>query len=216
MWVLKLNVESLKQPFGKIAVKHNVSVASYVMSSYRKGKSIMLTGAGFVFGEEKNKKAFYREMKKQPWVLNYEQAGDFGIAVFKEPLYTEIFWHPEIIQTAPSVICPGENVHVWSYASFNRKLLEKVLEKAEKYLGAKLLYFRKEKISNISFTKLLPELTNNQKRALEIAIQHGYYSYPKKVKMEVLAKKMGISYSTYQAHLKKAEGKILPEVYSEF
>jgi len=37
----------------------------------------------------------------------------------------------------------------------------------------------------------------------------------KKTKMEDLAKIMGISYSTYQAHLKKAEGKIIPEVYND-
>ena len=30
-----------------------------------------------------------------------------------------------------------------------------------------------------------------------------------------LAKKQGISYSTYQAHLKKAESKLLPDVYAE-
>ena len=82
-------------------------------------------------------------------------------------------------------------------------------------MGCKVLKFKEEKISNINFTKLLPELTKNQKKALEIAINAGYYNYPKKIKMETLAKRMGIAYSTYQAHLKKAEGKILPEVYKE-
>ena len=72
-----------------------------------------------------------------------------------------------------------------------------------------------EKISNISFTKLLPEITKNQKEALELAINNGYYDYPKKIKMEKLAKMMKISYSTYQAHLKKAESKILPEIYKK-
>ena len=81
--------------------------------------------------------------------------------------------------------------------------------------NGKVLKFKQEKISNISFTKLLPELTKNQKTALEIAINKGYYNYPKKIKMEELAKIRGISYSTFQAHLKKAEGKILPEVYRE-
>ena len=75
--------------------------------------------------------------------------------------------------------------------------------------------FKEEKISNISFTRVLPELTKNQTKALEIAINYGYYDYPKKIKMEKLAKMMKISYSTYQAHLKKAEGKILPTIYKE-
>jgi len=61
----------------------------------------------------------------------------------------------------------------------------------------------------------LPELTQKQKRALEIAINNGYYDYPKKIKMEKLAKIMGVSYSTYQQHLKTAEGKIVPSIYKE-
>jgi len=216
MWVLKLNVDSAKQPLGSLAIKHNISIASYVLSYYKDEKSVYITGSGFMFGDEKNKKAFVRDLKRQDWVVHYEQNGDFGIVVLKEPLFTEVFWHPEVIQISPIIVCPREKKHLWSFASFDRKLLENVLEVAEKYLGAKVLKFREEKVSNISFTRLLPELTVNQKRALEIAISHGYYDYPKKVKMETLAKEMGISYSTYQAHLKKAEGKILPEVYREF
>ncbi|MAH50897.1 hypothetical protein CMI37_34090 [Candidatus Pacearchaeota archaeon] len=178
-------------------------------------KSVYITGAGFIFGEEKNKKAFAKDLKKQDWIINYEQNKDFGIAVIKEPLFTEIFWHPKIIQISPIIIHPKEKRHIWSFASFDRKLLEQVLETAEKFLGAKIIKFKQEKITNISFTRLLPELTDNQKKALEIALHHGYYDYPKKVKMEKLAKEMKISYSTFQAHLKKAEGKILPEIYKE-
>jgi len=216
MWVLKLNVDSAKQPLGSLAIKHNISIASYVLSYYKDEKSVYITGSGFMFGDEKNKKAFVRDLKRQDWVVHYEQNGDLGIVVLKEPLFTEVFWHPKVIQISPIIVHPGEKKHVWSFASFDRKLLENVLEVAEKYLNAKVIKFREEKVSNISFTKLLPDLTDLQKKAMGIAIHHGYYDYPKKVKMEKLAKEMGISYSTYQAHLKKAEGKILPEVYKEF
>ncbi|MBT7102503.1 hypothetical protein HN935_03255 [archaeon] len=215
MWVLKLNVESAKQPFGSLAMKHNISVASYVLSHYKDKGDVYVTGTGFLFGDEKNKRAFIRDAKKQDWIINYEQSGDFVIGVLREPLFTEVFWHPKVIQISPIIIHPGEKKHVWSFASFERKLLEDVLEVAEKYLGAKVIKFRQEKVSNISFTKLLPDLTDLQKKAMGIAIKNGYYDYPKKVKMEKLAEIMGISYSTYQAHLKKAEGKILPEVYRE-
>lgn len=215
MWVLKINVDSAKQPIGSMAIKHNISIASYVLSHYKEKGSLYIIGTGFIFGEEKNKKSFIKDIKKQSWIKEYENSKDFGILIVKEPLFTEVFWNPKIIHTAPAIINPKEEKHVWNLASFDRKLLEKVLEVAEKYIGGKLISFKQEKISNISFTKLLPELTKNQKRALEIAISKSYYAYPKKAKMEDLAKIMGISYSTFQAHLKKAEGKILPEVYRE-
>ena len=50
---------------------------------------------------------------------------------------------------------------------------------------------------------------------MELAINAGYYNYPKKITLPELAKKMKISYSTFQAHLKKAEGKIFPLVLKE-
>ena len=214
MWVLKLKLDSSKQFMGRLAIKHKVSMTGYPLSYYKDKNHLYVISAGFIFGEEKNKKAAIREFKKSEETVKFEQEGNFIINITKQPLFTEPVYHPEIIRLNP-VIINKTGYHIWNLASFNRKLLEKVLDFSEKYLGARVLKFREEKISNISFTSLLPELTDNQKKAMEIAINQGYYNYPKKIKMEELAKKMKISYSTYQAHLKKAEGKILPHIYEE-
>ena len=189
-------------------------MTGYPLSYYKDKKHLYLISAGLIFGEEKNKRDLLKDLKKSSEIIKFENTGDFIINISKQPLFTEPAYNPEIIRPRP-VIINKQGYHIWNLASFNRKVLEKVLDFAEKYLGAKVLKFKEEKLTNISFTKALPELTNNQKKALEIAINQGYYDYPKKVKMEKLAKIMKISYSTYQAHLKKAEGKIIPEVYKE-
>lgn len=214
MWRLKLKLDSSKQTIGKLAIKHKLSMTGYPLSYWKDKQWLYLISAGFIFGEEKDKKELLRGISKVPEVVNFERSGDFFVNVTKQPLFTEPVYNPEIIRPNPVVI-NKEGYHIWDLASFNRKVLEEVLKFAEKYLGAKILSFREEKISNINFTKLLPELTNNQKKAMEIALKEGYYNYPKKIKMETLAKKMNISYSTYQAHLKKAESKILPEIFKE-
>lgn len=214
MWVLKLKLDSSKQFMGKLAMKHQVSMTGYPLSYYKDKKYLYMISAGFIFGEEKNKKALIREFKKSPETVKFEISGDFTINITRQPLFTEPVYDPEIIRPNP-VIIQKDGYHIWDLASFNRKALEKVLDFAEKHLGAQVLKFREEKISNINFTKLLPELTDNQKKAMEIALNNGYYKYPKEINMEALAKKQGISYSTYQAHLKKAESKILPQIYEE-
>jgi len=212
MWRLKLKLDSSKQLLGKLAVKHQVSMTGYPLSYYKNKNNLYLIAAGFMFGEKKNKRALMRELKKSAEVIKFEQAGDFVITITKQPLFTEPVYNPEIIRPNPVVINKlGQ--HIWDLASFNRKALEKVLEFSEKHFEAKILKFREEKISNINFTKILPNLTINQKEAMEIALANGYYEYPKKINMEKLSRKMNISYSTYQAHLKKAEGKLLPEIY---
>ncbi len=189
-------------------------MTGYPLSYYKDKKWIYLFAAGFMFADEKNKKAMIKDIKKQPEFVNIDVNKNFMLLLMKQPLWSESIYDPKIIRPKP-IIINKSGYHVWDLASFDRELLINALKVAEKYLGAEVLKLKEEKISNISFSKLLPDLTKNQKKALEIAINDGYYNYPKNTKMETLAKKMGISYSTYQAHLKKAEGKIMPEVYKE-
>ncbi len=214
MWVLKLKLPSGKQFMGRMAVKHNLSLTGYPLSYWKDKKWIYLIAAGFIFGDDKNKKSFIRDAKKQEDLVEIEVNKEFIVSITKQPLFSEPVYNPKIIRTKP-VIINKDGFHIWDLASFDRKCLVEVLNFAEKYLDAEVLKFKEEKISNISLTRVLPELTDNQKRAMEIAINSGYYNYPKKVNMKTLAKKMGISYSTYQAHLKKAEGKIVPEVVKD-
>jgi len=215
MWVMKLLLESKGQFLGRMAIKHKVSMTGYPLSYYKDDKWLYLIACGFMFGREKDKKALIKDARKQHELVKIEIRNDFVVLITKQPLFSEPVYDPRIIRPEPVIINHKEKKHVWNLACFDKKLLMEVFAFAKKYLGAKLLKLKEEKISNISITKLLPELTKKQKHALEIAINNGYYDYPKKINMETLAKMMGVSYSTYQAHLKKAEGKILPSVYKE-
>ena len=209
MWVLKLKTKAENQVLGNLSMKYQVSMSGYPLTYYKDKNHIYLTISGFIFGEEQNKKQFMNALKKSPAVVNLEMTNDFGIIVIKEPLSSEAIYNPNIIRICPDII-NKDGFHIWTFASFDRNVLSNVLNISVEKLGGEVLKFQKEKINNISFSKALPELTLNQKRALEIAINNGYYDYPKKITMEKLAKLMKISYSTYQAHLRKAEKKLIP------
>jgi predicted DNA binding protein len=214
MWRLRIRLTSEGQFLGMMAKKHKISMTGYPLSYWKDNKNLYLVSAGFVFGEEQNKKSLLRDIKTRPEYVESEQSGDFIITVTRQPLSAEAVYNPQIIRPNP-VIINKDGYHLWDLASFDRKPLEKVISYVEKHLTARILSFRQEKISNITFTKLFPELTDNQKRAMSIAINAGYYDYPKKATLPELSKKMGISYSTFQAHLKKAEGKIFPLILKE-
>jgi len=215
MWILKLKVESESQFLGRLAIKHKVSMTGYPLSYYKDNKWLYLITCGFMFGKEKNKRELIKDIKKQSELVKLELKNDFAILITKQPLFTEPVWDPKIIRPTPTIINYKEKKHTWDLASFDRNILEKVLTFAKKHLGAELLAFKEQKISHISITTLLPELTKKQKQAMEIAINNGYYDYPKKITMEKLASMMKVSYSTYQQHLKTAEGKIVPSVYKD-
>src|SRR3989344_1497092 len=201
MWVMKLNVPSETQFLGRMAIKHKVSMTGYILSHYQEGRWIYSTACGFMFGDEQSKNALIKDMKTQPEFVKIEMKGDFGIIVTKQPLIAEPLYNPRIIWIEPIIINYKEKMNMWHLGSFDKKLLEKVYTFAKKHFYAKLIKFKEEKISNVGILSVMPDLTDKQKHALEIAINNGYYDYPKKIKMEQLAEIMGISYSTYQAHL---------------
>jgi predicted DNA binding protein len=215
MWVLRIKVDAKKQLMGSIAVKHNISIEGYPLSYYKDKKGLYLNFCGFVYGEEKDKKAFFKELEKRPEVIEYEMKKDFGIGVIQQPLYTEPFWSPRLFWINPIFVNPKEAKHIWHLGSFDRNVLEKILKLAEKNLNAELLKFKEEKLANISITKIRPNLTEKQKKALDLAMKEGYYEVPRKTELRKLAKARGIAFSTFQVHLRKAEEKILSQAHKE-
>jgi len=216
MWVLKIKLDSDKQFVGKLAIKHKISLAHYPISTYKDKKWLYLIAAGLIFGKEENKKAFIKDLKKQPFIVEYEFKNDFGIGIVKQPLYTEPMWDARIIRLSPVIINYKEKKNIMHLGSFSKEPLMKIFKLTKKTLNAEMIKINKEKITNISFTTTLPELTKKQKQAFEVAMHNGYYEYPRTVELKQLAKIMKVSYSTYQEHLRKAESKIIPNFYREF
>jgi predicted DNA binding protein len=61
----------------------------------------------------------------------------------------------------------------------------------------------------LSSSSVLAGMTDRQVRALADACNQGYFAEPSKTDLNYLAKKQGLSRSTYAEHLRKAEGKLL-------
>ena len=213
MWVLKLEVESEKQFLGKLAIKHNVLISGYPLSYNKEKNNILVTNAGQIFGTEKSNKDLIKDLKKSSQVTELEVNNNFIVITSKVPLYMEPLFNSRIIQPEPIIIDPKTKSHIWTLASFKREELEKVIKFANKYLNGKLLKLKEEKINNISITSILPNLSQKQHQAMQLAMSNGYYKYPKNIKMKELAIIMDISYSTFQEHLKKAESKLISSLF---
>ena len=113
------------------------------------------------------------------------------------------------------VVIDEKGYEHWEIASHKKEELNRFIEKVEKICEEfELLSIKNTKLNKVYFPKVLPQLTDLQKRALEIAIRHGYYQAPKKIGLRKLAKLMNISLATYQKHLQKAESKVMPDILS--
>jgi hypothetical protein len=61
----------------------------------------------------------------------------------------------------------------------------------------------------ISVSSVFSELTGKQVNSLLAALEYGYYQVPKKMTAEEIATKHKVPRTTFEEHLRKAEGKIL-------
>lgn len=69
------------------------------------------------------------------------------------------------------------------------------------------------RIGNVNLQFDLEDLTPQQLKAVNLAIEKGYFEIPKKVNLEELSKQMKLSRTTFLEHLRKAEKKILSKYF---
>jgi hypothetical protein len=211
MWVLKLKLSCENFLLGSLAHKFNVDLTGYPLGYYKDKNNLYVTGAGLVIGDETNKKLFLNAIKKNTKFSNIEISGDFVVNVSTQPLYLEPVYNPRFIRPFPDFIS-RDGYHIWEIASWDKKDLQPIIDIAKKYYDGKILKLKKEKLTNISFTSFLSELSTNQKKAFDLAVDEDYYSFPRKTNVHKLAKIMKVSYSTYQEHLRRAESKLIPSL----
>ena len=209
MWILKIKLDYKNFLLGNIAKKFNVDLIGYPITYYKDKKHLYLTLVGFIIGDDKSKKKVIAFIKKNKDFLKVEFKNDFIITLSRQPLSAEVAYNPKFINLKPFFISK-EGYHIWELAAWEKKDLKPVIDFAKKYHKAKILKLKQEKLTNISFTNILLEVSKQQKKALELAISKGYYEYPKKSNLHKLAKMMKLSYSTFQEHLKRAEAKLMP------
>lgn len=215
MWKAKFKVYDETGAFATLAKKYKTTIQGYMINYYTKKGYFYFTLAVFLNCSDEVKRNITKDLKGFEKVNKIEDQGNFLICELRIPDKVEqkrrpsLFYNPSLIQIKPFVVDP-EGWEELELASFERKNLEKVLKISEKLYKLKLLYFKEEKIDNFGVINIFPELTKKQKDALNLAINGGYYSYPRKTNVKKLAKENKLSFSTLQEHLRKAENKLIP------
>ena len=155
----------------------------------------------FISDLKKDKRTKYLEVNENTLFL-LDSAKNKPVSQFTRRMF---FVKPVVIDT--------RGYEHWEIASHQKekltKFINKVMPICEEF---ELLSIRNTKLNKIYFPKVLPKLTDLQRKALELAIQNGYYEIPKKTGLRKLAKLMKVSLATYQGHLQRAEFKVMPDI----
>ncbi|MBI4452821.1 helix-turn-helix domain-containing protein [Candidatus Woesearchaeota archaeon] len=216
MWITKLKLKHEDCPIVNRCVKFNILVLSYPSTWYEKnGKRFATTTCYFQSNDESQKKKFIEDLKADRRITNLEVSGDvftYEINLGKEGEHVMLYHNKNIIFVKPAVN-HYDGHEYWEVACWKREELEKFIKELKAHMDVcEILKLENSPLTDIYFPNVMPKLSKSQKEALEIAYINGYYSYPRKVTLEQLAKIAKKGISTFQEHLRKAELKLLPVI----
>ncbi|RJQ18107.1 hypothetical protein C4573_00085 [Candidatus Woesearchaeota archaeon] len=217
MWTLKIKVREKWNIYNERTAKFQVRLYFYSQNNYEEKGKLYFVASGMIQGEEKQKKQFFLDLKKDKRIVNAELHNDFFITAYAEcktnarSEAAKIAYNPRLIFIKPVVI-DEDGWEEWEIASTKREDLEAFIAYAKKLenIDSELFYLKNKKIGSLFIQSMSPQLTEKQKKTLALAVENGYYGYPRKIKLKQLAKQMRVSVSTYQFHLAKAEAKLIP------
>jgi len=221
MWIAKFKVFDENSILSKILRKNKVKIYYYPINNYIKRNRYYFILIGLIEGNEENIKNYFNRLTvlknaREGRRLEFlERENNFFTLITSHTINTEnklfvkIAYNPSLIHYKP-VIWYENGWEEWEIASMERKDIEELIKIGKTKYKFKLLGLKEGKIKNLGYLTILPELTEKQKKAIELAVKNGYYEYPRKIELKKLANFSNLALSTYQAHLRKAERKLLP------
>jgi len=212
MWVMKVKIDGSKSLMGSKTSKFQIDLFLFPLSFVKQKRKFVVHAAGTIFGSEKNIKEFVKELKTEKRVINVEVNGDFFVCTIEEPTCLDCVYNERIIHVEPTHIS-SKGYEVGCLGSFARSNLTNAISVLERKYDGKIISIQNRKIKSISIMRVHPNLTDKQREAMKLAIKGGYYDYPRKIDLQKLARLSKLSFSTYQAHLRKAEGKLIPHYF---
>jgi len=214
MWIAKIKLIDKNCIWATRCKKFNIYDYQYPLGFYKIKQGLALMVYHILEGEEKNKKDYIQDVKKDKRVERLEIKKNFMISLAvekrsKKELRTfEAFYNPKLIWIKPDINFP-DGSEVSEIGSFDREDLTKLFDLIEKYYQGRLLFLKQIKIPKIFIPEIMPELTDKQYKAFKIASEEGYYEFPRKTNLHKLANLIKISRPTFEEHLRKAEIKLL-------
>lgn len=191
----------------------------YPMNTYVEGRFRYQTNLCIFDGLQKNIDSFLAALKKDDRCVAVHGSGNTYLTYIRldrSDHHSTNYFTPKLFLLRPIVhrgTSEGRYVEDWYVASWEKEFIIEFFNTFKKYFNIKMLSIKREEFPNIYVPTVMPKLTKKQKDAVTLAILHGYYNFPRKIDLEKLAKKVGISRVTFQEHLRKAEHKLLPSLF---
>lgn len=208
MWTTSISANNHDSFINILANKYELSFFGYPLNIQTIDDELYVTFYGWINDTKQKSEKIFEEMKKNESVLHVEHYENSFILCMKQPADAVYLYSANIIYLRP-IHVKQDFTQTYVLASWNREDLNKILQLRIPGIKFNLHFIKEKPIENIGLFAPT-RLTVKQQDAFLLAQQEGYYEFPKRGShLSELAKLSNISLATYQAHLRKAERKIL-------
>jgi len=109
-----------------------------------------------------------------------------------------------------SPVTQKEGYEIYEVITEDPKKLIQILSELEEIGDAKLFSVGKVLKDNPR------KLTEKQSKAIQLAVSHNFYEWPRKVNLDEVSAMVGMKRRTFQENLRKAEAKLIPNLVNSF
>ncbi len=214
MWQLKFQHVHKDCLYLRQLQKLRLTMYGYPLNYFKENKTYYFHGLQILHGNSRNIKKYIYYLKNISTIKNIEAISENGI-IFKAAIKSNIPYYQSIYNQKMIYLKPiihKEGIETFEVASWDRKLLEKIIKNIQTNKNSVdfRLHFLKQKTpKEIFLPQILPKLTSNQRRIVTVAKERGYWEYPRMITLDALAKELKLSKSSLHETLRRAEVKIL-------
>ncbi len=220
MWTFKFIVKHEGCIYSPKCERFKIIDQVHPINYYVKDEKIYMTAVHITKGDEKKLKRYYDALSKDKRVSRVSGDPNMFYTLAVQPMahWWLRYWYAQDIFYTEPIFQDIDGYETVSVASWDRKpladLLDAIKSNRKIYKKFRILSFKRATPQDIFVTYLTPKLSEKQQAALRVAVDSGYYSYPHKTRLSDMAAAMGITTGTFQEHLRKAEAKLFPSLFS--
>ncbi len=211
MWVAEFKVWHETSEAMKLTAKYDVVVTSIYLNEYKKGGKTYVTKALAVYGPEWKEYVLELERKMKRYEIRKIEENHvyFNIPTTSYSYHTLIL-DEDVFFVKPFILKGGSEY--WFVGSWDKKNLLRLKEKVGKRSEHATLQLLKLKEQRVDFfiPDILEKLPEKRRDVLKKAVESGYYSFPRRMNLKQLARRLHISPATLREHLRLAENALIP------
>ncbi len=213
MFLAKLKLCHDDCPIVNRCVRFGTDVVSYPGHHYTKdGRQYVTTFCKFRDADEETRKKYLADLRTDPqctrldvWGTNFLYEYDLG----EGGEHVMLYYTAAMTFTEPTLNSQDGHEY-WGVAATGKETIGEFFRQLKKHMDvAKIVHIREERDMDFAFPLVTQRLSKTQKKVLKLALEKGYYNFPRRCKLADIARASGTSIATVQEHLRKAEAKIL-------